>query len=213
MSKNEQTPDTSTLRRSLIVIIAVLVVSIAWFIVQANGDNKAPLNNENKTATNEETNKQEDPLKGWKSYTWASQGVTFKHPGDWFVSETSSMSRLYVKNSQVDLSKEETPANFQQVWMSYDTDEASKAREDAIKKGESAYRFVSSAVTASTVKAGATTINLYAYETVGGPTVEAYWTNAAGKRYYATTSTEVGQQNQTDMVANLKKILSSITLQ
>jgi hypothetical protein len=122
------------------------------------------------------------------------------------------MGRLYVKNSQVDLNKEETPADFQQIWFSHDTDETTKAREDAIKKGKSDFRVVNGTVTASTIKAGDTTINTYTYETLGGSTLEAYFTNKAGKRLLATTSTEVGKQNQTDMVTNLKKVLATVVV-
>lgn len=219
MSKNEETPNT--VQRSLMVIIALLVVGVAWFVWQAGADDKKTAD-ANKETTNSKTAEEAKKAaeqemkagdyKGWKTYDWASQGISFKYPGDWFVSETESMGRLYVKNSQVNLNKEETPDNFQQIWFSYDTDETAKAREDAIKKGESDYRVVSGAVTATTIKAGDTTINTYAYETLGGSTLEAYWTNKVGKRFMATTSTEVGKQNQTDMVANLKKVLASVVV-
>lgn len=211
MSKNEQTP--STAQRSLVVIIVIIVIGLVWFIWQAGNDDKKTADTNKATTTNQKASEDKqatDEYKGWKTYTWESQGLTFKYPGDWFVSETASMGRLYVKNSQVDLNKEETPANFQQVWFSHDTDEVTKAREDAIKNGQSDFRVVNGPVTASTIKAGDVTINVYAYETVGGPTVEAYWANKAGKRYLATTSTEVGKQNQTDMVVNLKKVLASV---
>src|SRR5690606_13610706 len=108
---------------------------------------------------------------------WSDNAITFKHPGDWLTSETASMGRVYVKNSDVDLLKEETPDNFQQVWLSVDTDEASQARENAIKAGISEYRVVRGEVKSSTIKSGDLTINTYEYETLGGPTLEAYWTN------------------------------------
>jgi hypothetical protein len=214
MSKNEETP--STVQRTLMVIIALIVVGVAWFVWQAGADDKKKTEDNKKTGTNQSTNKtneeKADEYKGWKTYDWASQGISFKYPGDWFVSETESMGRLYVKNSQVDLNKEETPATFQQIWFSHDTDETAKAREDAIKKGESDFRVVNGTVTEATIKAGDTTINTYAYETIGGSTLEAYWTNKAGKRLMATTSTEVGKQNQTDMVANLRKVLATVVV-
>lgn len=215
MSKNEQTPSTSN--RSLLIILAIIVIGVAWLIWQAGKeDTPAPAKNTNQNTPNKDDEKQTDEYAGWKSYTWESQGVTFKHPGDWTVKTDDKMDRLYVRNSEVDLLKEETPANFQQVWFSADMGEASQAREDAIKKGESAYREIAGPpgnVQASTVKAGNLTINVYEYATTGGATLEAYWTNKAGARLYATNSTEVGEKNQTDMVANLKKILASITLQ
>lgn len=213
MSNNEQTP--RTVQRSLVVITVIILVGVAWFVWQAGKDDASTDKKDNKATTSDESaNKEEkktEDYSGWKTYNWESQGISFKYPGDWFISETTSMGRVYAKNSQVDLNKEETPANFQQVWLTHDTDETAKAREDAIKTGKSDYRVVNGAVTASTVKAGSTTINVYSYETIGGPTLEAYWTNKDGKRYMATTSTEVGTQNQTDMVANLKKILATLT--
>lgn len=212
MSDKQQTPTPSTnnVRRSLILVIAAVVVGTLWFVFQSKDKTDQALNNTKKAAASDTADKT-DEYAGWKSYTWTSEGLTLKHPGDWVTSETTSMGRLYAKNSEVDLLKEETPANFQQIWLSVDTDETSATREAAIKAGTSTYREVGGKVTASTVKAGNLTINIYEYQTLGGPTLEAYWTNKAGKRFFATNSTEVGQQNQTDMVANLKKILATIT--
>jgi hypothetical protein len=216
MSNNEQTQEP--LRRSLIVILVALVLGIGWFVLQARDNADKTLDQAKKVQTTERKAREEakqspSTYAGWKTYAWASQKMSFKYPGDWFVSEDTGTSRLYVKNSQVDLLKEETPDNFQQIWLSYDTDEAAQARETAIKNGTSEFRVVSGTVKTSTVAAGSLTINVYEYDTTGGPTLEAYWTNKAGQRMSATTSTEVGQQNQTDMVANLKKILASITQQ
>ncbi len=213
MSTNQQTPSTN---RSLIIIIAVIIIGAGWFVWQSTKNTDKILDNTKKAQTSDkktETQQKTDSYAGWKSYAWTSEGVTFKYPGDWFIKEDAGLSRVYAKNSQVDLSKDETPVNFQQIWLSADMDETAQAREDSIKKGESAFRIVNGPVTASTIKAGTVTINVYSYETVGGSTVEAYWTNKAGKRLMATNSTEVGQQNQTDMVATLKKVLASITLQ
>jgi len=210
MSNNQQTP--INVGRSLILVIAAVIVGTLWYVWQAKDNTDKTLNDTRQAQASTPETKDDDQYKGWKSYTWASQGVSFKHPGDWFVQENTSLSRLYAKNSQVDLLKEETPANFQQVWLSFDMDEASAAREAAIKAGSSQYRVVNGVVKASTIKAGSLTINVYEYETAGGPTLEAYWTNKAGTRLYATNSTEVGQPNQTDMVANLKKMLASVSL-
>lgn len=179
---------------------------------QSTKNTDETLENTKKAQAEESKDEAADTYKDWKSFTWTAEGVSFKHPGDWTTQETKTMGRLYVKNSTVDLTKEETPENFQQVWLSVDTDENSVARENNIKKGVSAYREVIGAVKASTVKSGNLTINTYEYNTLGGPTVEAYWTNKAGKRFFATNSTEVGQKNQEDMVANLKKLLASVTV-
>lgn len=190
-----------------------IVVGTGWFVWQATKNTDKTLDNTKKAQSAASTPKKTDAYAGWKSYTWAAQGVTFKYPGDWFIKEDAGLTRVYAKNVQVDLTKDETPANFQQVWLSADTDETALARENAIKAGTSEFRQVDGSVTASTIKAGGVTINVYAYNTTGGPTIEAYWTNKASKRLMATNSTEVGQQNQEAMVATLKKVLSSITLQ
>lgn len=187
---------------------------ILWYVAQSKDKTDKTINDTRKVQqTNSQTDDKADEHKGWKTFAWESQKVSFKHPGDWTVEEDDKgLSRLYVKNKDVDLLKEETPADFQQLWLSYDLDETSKAREDAIKNGESQYRVVSGEVKASTIKSGSLTINTYEYETLGGPTLEAYWTNKAGKRLMATNSTEVGEKNQKEMVANLKKLLASVVL-
>jgi hypothetical protein len=212
MSDKQQTPTpNNNVKRSLLLIIAAILVGAIWFVWQSNDNTDKSLKSTKKTQTQTPT-ETVDTYKGWKSYTWTAQGVSFKYPGDWTVQENTSMGRLYVKNSTVDLAKEQTPENFQQLWLSVDTDETAAARETNIKKGVSAFREVIGEVKASTIKAGSLTINVYEYETTGGPTLEAYWTNKAGSRVLATNSTEVGQQNQKDMVANLKKLLASVTL-
>jgi len=205
MSDKQQTP--TNVGRSLTIIIAVILVGVLWFVFAAKNETGKDADSTNNQQTQEET---KDDYAGWQSHNWEAQGVSFKYPADWLVSETASMGRLYVKNADVDLMKEETPENFQQVWLSVDTDENSKAREDAIKEGKSAYRVVDGEVKSGTIKAGGLTINTYEYNTLGGPTLEAYWTGTDGKRYFATNSTEVGEANQAEMVAILKKLLATI---
>lgn len=206
--------DTKVVRTVLILVIAAMAGGILWYVAQSKDKTDKTINDTRKVQqTNSQTDDKADEHKGWKTFAWESQKVSFKHPGDWTVEEDDKgLSRLYVKNKDVDLLKEETPADFQQLWLSYDLDETSKAREDAIKNGESQYRVVSGEVKASTIKSGSLTINTYEYETLGGPTLEAYWTNKAGKRLMATNSTEVGEKNQKEMVANLKKLLASVVL-
>lgn len=211
MSETQQTPNKS--RNLVILVVAAVLLGVVWYAVQSGSKDKTAEKNTQKPQTNQTANKETtDQYKGWKSYTWASQGVSFKYPETWTTQENTAMGRLYAKNSTVNLLEQEAPDDFQQIWLSHDEDEASKAREDSIKKGESSYRQVNSAVKANTIKAGSLTINTYEYDTVGGPTLEAYWTNKAGTRLLATTSTEIGQQNQKDMVANLKKLLASVEL-
>jgi len=196
------------------VVIAVLIGGTLWYVFQSKSETEKTQDSTRQAQARPTPKATEsDAYKGWKSYSWTSQKVSFKYPGDWFVKEDANLSRVYIKNKNVDLNKEETPADFQQLWLTYDSVEASKAREDAIKAGNSVYRVVSGDVKASTIKAGSLTINVYEYDTTGGPTLEAYFTNKAGKRVLATTSTEVGEKNQKDMVANLKLLLASITLQ
>lgn len=193
--------------RSLVILVAAIIAGTGWFVWQATRNTDKTLEDTRK-AQAEEQEEKTDEYKGWKELSW--EGVSFKYPGDWFTSETASMGRVYVKNSQVDLMKEATPESFQQLWLSVDTDENAASRETAIKAGSSDYRVVNGDVKASTVKSGNLTINVYEYQTTGGATLEAYWTGKDGKRYFATNSTEVGEQNQKDMVANLKKLLATV---
>jgi hypothetical protein len=209
MSDNQQTPET--LKRSLFIIIAAIILGTGWFVWQSKKSTDKTLNQAKTVQKTDRENPKPNPYADWELYKWVSQGTSFKYPKGWFVSEDSDIGRLYIKNKQVDLSKEETPEDFQQVWISYDTDETAEARETAIKNGTSDFRVVNGPVKASTIAAGGITVRTYAYETVGGPTLEGYWTNKAGTRLMATTSTEVGQQNQTDMVATLKKLLATVS--
>lgn len=202
--------DTKQTRTVLILIAAVIIGATGWYVMRSNDNANKSLDDAQKVQANAEDNKQ-DTYKDWQSYSWEGQGVSFKYPAGWLVGQNGSAYRLYVKNTDVDLMKEETPENFQQVWLSVDTDETSAAREAAIKDGKSDYRVVDGEVKAATIKSGNITINTYEYNTTGGPTLEAYWTGKDGVRYMATTSTEVGAANQTDMVATLKKLLASIS--
>lgn len=212
MSNKEQTPPPSdNVRRALIVIIAAVVVGTGWFVWQSTKNTDKTLDNTKKAQAEQATDNNSSAYKDWQDTTWAAQGVSFKYPQGWVLQENTTMGRLYAKSSNVDLATAETPEDFQQVWLSVDTDEAALSRENDIKNGLSAFRQVLGDVKASAIKSGDLTINTYEYNTVGGPTLEAYWTGKDGKRYYATNSTEVGQQNQQDMVANLKKLLATVS--
>ncbi len=201
--------DNQTTRAALILVIVAIIGFTGWFVTRDNNNGDKPLENtENVQATTEA----EDTYKDWADQAWESQSLAFKRPSNWVVEERASMGRFYIKNADVDLLKQAAPHDFQQLWISVDTDENSAAREAAIKEGRSAYRVVRGEVKASTIDAGDLKINTYEYQTVGGPTLEAYWTNKDGKRYYATNSTEMGEDNQTEMVAALKKLLASIEL-
>jgi hypothetical protein len=214
MSDNKQLQlNANKVRRSLILILAAAVIGVGWYAYQnRNGADQPAGGTQQETQEVEATSGGQEDYEGWQDYTWASQGFSFKHPEGWVVEENATMSRLYVKNSDVNLLTEETPDNFQQIWFSYDNDEAAQQREEDIKKGVSQYRAVNSEVKASTIEADGIIFNVYEYETLGGATLEAYWTTEEGKRVYATNSTDVGEPNQTEMVATLKKVLASVTL-
>lgn len=212
MSKKEEQPkdqvNTKSTRNALAVVVAFIVVVTGVYVMRANDNANEALDN---AANVQQTEEDESAsYADWASYNWEEQGVSFRYPEGWLVGSGNSAYRLYVKNTDVDLMKEETPESFQQVWLTFDQDEASAAREEAIKNGVSAYRVVDGEVKASTIQAGGTTINVYEYNTLGGATLEAYWTGKDGQRMFATNSTEVGEPNQTEMVATLKKLLASI---
>ena len=201
-------------------LITVLVVAIigagGWYVWQKNNkdDSKSSSTNKTSQSSSDDTKKTDtdteapDPYEGWKTYTWADQGVSFKYPADWYAEEDDSVKRVYIRNVQE--VTETRPANFEQLWITADANETSTARENNIADGKSTLRDVQGSVTAATITADGVVIKTYAYDTVGGPTLEAYWTNKASTRLMATTATEVGTQNQTSMVANLKKVLASV---
>lgn len=216
MSDKQQTPSkndskSNPARSALMVIAVAIVAGTLLFVWQSKDKTDKTLNEAKAVQKEQRENPPANAYADWTLYRWAEQGISFKYPSVWFVNEDTNMDRVYIKNSQVDLLKSETPADFQQVWLSADPEETSVARENAIKNGQSDFRQVNGPVKASTIAAGGITVNVYAYDTVGGPTLEAYWTNKTGTRLFATTSTEVGQQNQTDMVATLKKLLATVT--
>lgn len=159
-------------------------------------------NSTSTTATTSET-------ASWKVYSNSSLGISFKYPSDWYIKEAPSESRIYVRNTQNDVNKETKPSNFQQIWISYSATESAISRENNTKSGNPDDQEISGSVTPSTIKADDTTIKTYEYSTMGGPTLEAYWADVSGERYWATNSTEVGETNQQNMVANLKLILST----
>lgn len=212
MKNKQQTPPQtpSNVRTSLIAVAAAILVGTGLYVYSANSKTNETIDKTNNTQ-NSAPKESTDAYAGWKSYTWTDNGVSFKYPGDWVVNDTQTDYRVYVRNVNVDLTKESMPANFQQVWLSVDVDETAAAREQAIKNGQSDFRMVDGTVKAGSIKTSGVTVNTYEYKTLGGATLEAYWTNKAGVRLMATTSTEVGEQNQSDMVATLKKVLATVS--
>lgn len=197
----------------LVIIALTLVGGIGYYVYQSNQDKKT--DNSVTSQTNEQSSKQEEkstdkgPVHvGWKTYTSSAQKVSFEYPEGWFVREDSETNRIYVSNHQGEFNKGNTPDDFQQLWLSTWEQEATAENESSVKSG-SPKGAEAGPVTAGTLKAGAVTINTYEYQTVGGPTLQAFWT-VKGKMFYATNSTEVGAQQQTEMVSNLKKLLPTV---
>lgn len=143
-------------------------------------------------------------------YTSNNLGISFQYPKGWFVREDNDASRVYIENTQEDVNKGNMPADFQRVWISTWAQEVSAQIENNVKNGKPDGREISGKVSATTISSDGIVINTYEYKTVGGSTLQAFWTNKSGKRYYATNSTEVGDVNQQKMVENLKKILATV---
>lgn len=151
------------------------------------------------------------PYTGWPTYTSTAQKLSFKYPKGWYIREDpSSSSTIYISSVQGVVDKGNWPADFQMLWISSDPNETALANENNTKAGKPSCCEISGPVTASTIKSGSLVINAYQYQTVGGPELEAYWTNSAGKRFVATNSVEVGETNQQNMVANLKLVLATV---
>lgn len=143
-------------------------------------------------------------------YTSNNLGISFQYPKGWFVREDRDDSRVYIENTQEDVNKGNMPADFQRVWISTWAQEVSAQTENNVKNGKPDGREISGSVSTATINSNGVVINTYEYKTIGGSTLQAFWTDKSGKRYYATNSTEVGDANQQKMVENLKKILATV---
>ncbi len=138
-------------------------------------------------------------------------GIVFYYPKDWYVIEDKSESRIYVRNVEEKTGKfDGRPLNFQQIWISTAENEASEEVENGIKNSETLPSHGS--IITETIDNKSFKINTYEYDGPGGPQIKAFWEDNSGNRYYATNSTEVGQENQEKMIENLKLILSTIDL-
>jgi len=102
------------------------------------------------------------------------------------------------------------PSNFQQVWISTWEQEVAAEKESNVKAGNPDGREFGGSLISDKIDRNGFVINTYEYATIGGPTLQAFWSDKNGKRYYATNSTEIGQENQQMMVENLKLILSTV---
>jgi type II secretory pathway pseudopilin PulG len=215
MKKTSKTKGFSSIEGFLILVIILILAGVGYYVWHSTKNTNDILNTAEKS-NNASSNKAQkmitlDVYKDWKTYIWTSQGVSFKYPNNWFIKEDSSLNRVYASSVEADVTKDNMPANFQRIWFSTESVEASLQQEEGIKSGSSSNRQVSGPVAISTIKSGSITIDTYEYETVGGPTLQAFWEDSANKRFYATNSTEVGEKNQKDMVANLKKILATVS--
>lgn len=224
--KTEERKPAGNSGKLLAVVVAAAVLLLGWYAIRGgdNSDNhdhehhqhehsssenqEGQNNDQPKNVSNEQASEQN--YADWTDYAWEEQGLSFKYPEGWVAAENRAMGRLYLKSHDVNLLNQRAPNDFQQLWLSYDPSEASEEREEAIKRGESRYRVIRGEVKTSTIQAGDTKINIYEYETSGGPALEAYFTNQNGQRFIATNSTEMGKDNQTNMVANLKQLLASL---
>lgn len=198
----------------LIVIVALtLVGGVGYYIYHNDKDKKtdssatSPTNDQSSKA--EEKSSSSEPVNdGWKTYTSTTQKISFEYPEGWFVREDSETNRIYVSNHQGEFNKDNMPDDYQQLWLSTWNQEATAENESSVKNGSPNGR-EAGPITKGTIKAGEVTMNTYEYQTLGGSTLQAFWT-ANDKMYYATNSTEIGTQQQTDMVSNLKKLLPTV---
>lgn len=198
------------------IIITVGVIGFGgWYVLSRDKIDQSKVITPTDSAEDkdaEPTDDTPDPYKDWLTYNWAPQATSFKYPADWFVAPDASNDRVHIRNVQNEVTKEDMPATYQNMWLSADTVEAAAEREAAIKQGESSIRQISGTVTASTIMTGSRTINTYEYQTIGGATIEAYWTGKDGRRYFATTPTELGEPRQTDSVKMLKQVLPTLVI-
>jgi hypothetical protein len=155
-----------------------------------------------------------DPYAGWKSYTSSLQGLSFKYPANWVVTDVASQNSTYIGNTAYDPNSTSGPdPNVERVWITTDSTEASASTESATASGKPSCCYLGPSpltVTESVVKAGTISMNTYQYQ-APAPRLEAYWVSPGGKRYMATTSEDRYTQGGQDEVANLKLLLPTIS--
>lgn len=201
----------------LIVIVVVgLLGAVGWLVYdrqkspkQSETTQQSSSTQENLRPTNDKKEDQKLINAGWKVYTSEKLKISFEYPDGWTVKEEDQISqgsRIYISSHSGEFNKGNIPSGYQNIWLSTWDQEVSVEDENSVKSG-SPKCCEAGPVTPSNIQAGSITINAYEYETVGGPKLQAYWTNS-GKRYYATNATEIGNQNS--MVDTLKKILPTV---
>lgn len=201
----------SAIHALLILAVVGIVGLTGWYVWNSNNEADKNLKGNSTITAKPKGNSDvpEDEYAGWKTYQITDKSFSFKYPSDWYTKE-GTLNRIYASNTQADFTKEDRPDNLQQIWFAIDSDEASAQNEDSVKSGQPQGREAFGAITTAQIKSGDLTIRTYEYKTVGGKTLQAFWTSKAGKRYYATNSTEVGEDNQQNMVNNLKTILATV---
>jgi hypothetical protein len=201
----------------LVVIVLTLLGGVGYYVYESNQDNNAQKKSENsvvnkpsgQNSTTKENTIANEPINpSWKTYTSSTQKISFEYPDGWFVREDSETNRIYVSNHQGEFNKANMPGDFQQIWLSSWEQEANAENESSVKSGNPKGS-EPVLVTAGTLKAGDVTINTYEHQATGGPKLQAFW-NVNGKKFYATNSTEVGMDQQTKMISNLKKLLPTV---
>ena len=148
-----------------------------------------------------------------QKYKSVNLGISFQYPKGWYVKEEKMNGigyRIYIQNTKEEVNKGNMPSDFQSVWISTWEQEINEETENDVKNGTPNGREFGGSLSAGTIDGNVFVINTYEYNTIGGPTLQAFWSDKNGKRYYATNSTEVGQENQKNMVKNLKLILSTV---
>lgn len=145
-----------------------------------------------------------------QTYTSDNLGISFQYPKGWYVREVKSDNTIYVENTQKDVNKDNLPADFQRIFISTSPNYVSAQKETNIKNGNPDNKEIVGSVSASTMSSNGIMINTYEYQSSGGPTLQAFWTDKSGKKYYASHSTEAGDANQKNMIENLKKILATV---
>lgn len=206
---------------SIVEVLVVLVVAGAvgfagWYVYHSqtdkNGVAKNSSSSSNQTDTSKQTSLPEDLYAGWKTYESADKKLTFKYPSDWHTRQDGNLPRVYASNTAGTTTKDNMPTDFQQVWVTTGSDEASVERENSTKIGSPLGASVSGEIVKSTIKSGDLVINTYEFNSAGGKVLQAFWADSTGQRYYATNSSEIGQVNQQNMVDNLKKILATVVV-
>lgn len=208
--KQLQSIHLSMIQRITLSILAMCVFTLVGCNQQKVKQNQAITPDSTSQQPSSPVVQQNIESENFQTYTSNNLGISFQYPKDWYIKEDQSINRVYIKNVQDDINKGNAPENFQQVWISNWEEEINETTENNVKNGNPTGREFGGFLSSGIIDRGIFTINTYEYVTMGGPTLEAFWSDKFGKRYYATNTTEAGQKNQQNMVKNLKLILSSV---